>query len=560
VSRLLNIQTNLKSLKFGKDRPGGGDSKEPYIQNSIDQNIVPQSEDFLLRGGLGAPLSAADDVVRLGKMFVGTRGIQFIAKQNLLSQTSVRTQASTGVLNEGAYTPLSTLAQAGINFTGIHLNKQGLNPLEGITTYTDVFTSVKGGDTGDSNRLVLLTESKITNTKSVNPITGISPNPTELLSYPGGPGAILGIGTTNIPLPPPNKRTGINNPRIALYSKTNIRLDGNNTNGQPIKLRSDSISNFTAPLLEGETAENGSSIVTSISPSYSDPNKRIEGPGGSRIHMNTPGQRGNIISYTIGKRDSAGNSIGAVDKINAMPIYQSKAIKEDKVNFFKNDLIKFRIAALNNEDPSLKQYMVFRAFISNFSDTYNATWNPVNYVGRGEAFHKYGSFSRGVQMGFTIAAQSKPEIMEQYKKLNFLASNLAPTYSSFGYLGGPLVELTMGGWCYNLPGFITNLTLEIPQESPWEIGINDDGGFDNSVKEMPMICNVGMSFTPIHKFRPEKQVNKYNKAENGEGIVTEYGPQRYLALENGENNNYDTLPTNNESYSDYVNRVNPKTN
>ena len=541
MSRLLNIQTDLKSLKFGKDRPGGGDSKEPYIQNSIDQNIVPQSEDFLLRGGLGAPLSAADDVVRLGKMFVGTRGIQFIAKQNLLSLTSVRTQASTGTLNEGTYTPLSTLAQAGINFTGIHLNKQGLNPLVGVTTYTDVFTIVKGGDTGETNRLVDLTNTKINLS---------APNDTILRSYPGGPGATLGIGTTDIPLPLPNKRTGINNPQIALYSNsslslTNIRLDGNNTNGQPVKLISGSISDFTAPLLEGETAENGSSIVTSISPSYSDPNKRIEGPGGSRIHMNTPGRRGNVISYTIGKRDNNGNLMGAVDKINAMPIYQSEAVKEDKVNFFKNDLVKFRIAALNNEDPSLKQYMIFRAFINDFTDTYSATWNPVNYVGRGEAFHKYGSFSRGVQMGFTIAAQSKPEIMEQYKKLNFLASNLAPTYSSFGYLGGPLVELTMGGWCYNLPGFITNLTLTIPQESPWEIGINDDGGFDNSVKEMPMICNVGMSFTPIHKFRPEKQVNKYNGAKDGDGSVTEYGPQRYLALENGKNNNYD--PEKNET-------------
>ena len=50
--------------------------------------------------------------------------------------------------------------------------------------------------------------------------------------------------------------------------------------------------------------------------------------------------------------------------------------------------------------------------------------------------------------------------------LCFLASNLAPSYSSNGYMAGSLVELTMGGWCYELPGFITSLTLDIPQESP----------------------------------------------------------------------------------------------
>ena len=58
-----------------------------------------------------------------------------------------------------------------------------------------------------------------------------------------------------------------------------------------------------------------------------------------------------------------------------------------------------------------------------------------------------------------------------YKKLNFLASNLAPSYSDAGYMAGSLVELTMGGWCYELPGFISAMTLDVPQESPWEIGI-----------------------------------------------------------------------------------------
>ena len=29
---LVNLKTNLKSLRFGKDRPGGGSSKQPFIQ------------------------------------------------------------------------------------------------------------------------------------------------------------------------------------------------------------------------------------------------------------------------------------------------------------------------------------------------------------------------------------------------------------------------------------------------------------------------------------------------------------------------------------------------
>jgi hypothetical protein len=165
-------------------------------------------------------------------------------------------------------------------------------------------------------------------------------------------------------------------------------------------------------------------------------------------------------------------------------------------------------------------------------------------MGRGEQFYKYGGFSRKISLSYTVAAQSKPELMAQYKKLNFLASTLAPDYGDSGYMGGVLTTLTMGGWCFELPGFINNLSLEVPQESPWEIAIPATKNFadtgnpiysDKTVKEMPHICNVSMEFTPIHTFRPELQDNGYG-GDNSE--VSRYGEQRFLKLTNGYNNNY----------------------
>jgi hypothetical protein len=32
---LLDLKTDLKSLKYGRDTPGGGDSGQPYIQSNI---------------------------------------------------------------------------------------------------------------------------------------------------------------------------------------------------------------------------------------------------------------------------------------------------------------------------------------------------------------------------------------------------------------------------------------------------------------------------------------------------------------------------------------------
>ena len=140
--------------------------------------------------------------------------------------------------------------------------------------------------------------------------------------------------------------------------------------------------------------------------------------------------------------------------------------------------------------------------------------------------------------------------MPMYRKLNYLASVCGPDYSDDGYMRGNLVELTVGGWCYNQPGFIKGMTLDVPDQSPWEIGIVDSPnpnvtsqGGDKTVKEMPLIVKVsGFQFVPIHNFVPSIQKNLYDDL----GVVSQYGEQRYLALNNNVSNNYDNLYYNNQ--------------
>jgi hypothetical protein len=127
-----------------------------------------------------------------------------------------------------------------------------------------------------------------------------------------------------------------------------------------------------------------------------------------------------------------------------------------------------------------------------------------------------------------------------YKKLNYLASSLAPDYNN-GFMRGLLCQLTIGGYVYEQPGFIKSLSYELSDQSPWEIGINDKGFTepfnrgDDKVKELPhMIKVTGFNFTPIHTFIPEVQKNTYA----GNGDVASFGKQRYIALNSGYDNNY----------------------
>ena len=175
--------------------------------------------------------------------------------------------------------------------------------------------------------------------------------------------------------------------------------------------------------------------------------------------------------------------------------------------------------------------MHFRAFIDSFSDNYNADWDPVKYSGRGESLYNYTGFNRSINMSFTCFAQSKAELIPMYKKLNYLASTLAPDYTGAGFMRGNLVRLTLGGYLYEQPGFISSLTYDIPQEAPWEISIDAEGGGDGSVKELPHMIKVSqMTFTPIHTFLPQKP-NDPNTPE-----------ERFIALSNnsGQGNYLDT--------------------
>jgi hypothetical protein len=643
---LIDLKTDLKSLRYGKDTPGGGYSGQPYIQANIPEGFSPKSPDFLLRNGYLSPFDALKDVERLTKMFFDLKsfnGAGFIAKQLTLSNSAVRTQTS-GIINEGIYTPLNTLSQAGVIAGGYHLNKQGINPFELTGAYSNndnlYGVKVKYTQPKEENRLVALYDN-ITDNLSTNNWNfsgfGLNVGP-NVLTYNGGPGAPLGVGNTNIRFA--DQRTGYQN---SLYTTNKNYFEGKNTkqttldyakvigtggvSGKYARLTKQGIDNkiafnivngveigqqegtfffnvYDPSTIAGNTWPKNTELIYAnntatynqtdlINESEEEPNagKKSGAPkiydfrrilrrnletsalvnvqenakrlgqtpdttaytdkyyekrvniGGSQTFGPGNSTGKNLVSYTNG------SGIGPVDKINALSIYRSQTVAQNSEASPVNDLVKFRIAAIDGSSPNFKTFIHFRAFIDSFGDSYSADWNSVRYLGRGEKFYNYDGFDRKISLSFTVAAQSKEELIPMYKKLNYLASNLAPDYSPYGYMRGPLVQLTMGGYLYEQVGFITNLTYDIPNDSPWEIGINDSGNNDPTVKELPHRISVSsFSFTPIHNFVPGKQGLGFNSlglndsSDSATGFVTKYGDERFIALSNGVNENYNNTP------------------
>jgi hypothetical protein len=195
---LINLQTNLKSLKYGHDGPDGGSSNQPYIQTDINNpvsglslllrnpllkkflNGVSDVGDFLnvggfnvdeairkagiavdqfgkiddgfVRGGaIGATNAAITDTIRIAKFFTDKpKGPLFLARQATMQLTNPRLEVKKISLNgQGFRSLLKDVITGDLNnivgtFTGGLLEPTRVYNL-GINTIAQVPVNYLGG-------------------------------------------------------------------------------------------------------------------------------------------------------------------------------------------------------------------------------------------------------------------------------------------------------------------------------------------------------------------------------------------------------------------------------
>jgi hypothetical protein len=238
-----------KSIRFGDDRPNGGDSGQPYIASPIPERRTPTGmDDGYIRGGMTtADRASIIDKERINKFLKDRpKGTLFIQRQIKLQFSNPRLEVkkygngATGfgifnglidlgatafnIVNELAPAPtrlynngFNTLAQVGANAFGQHFNRHGMTPVQDDNT--KYFAIVRHNNENGNNRLVSLKNklikvvpppSKFLN--SVNFIFGninalfgtrlnvnsLQPNELTIDNYLGGPGSIYGSGRTLI--------------------------------------------------------------------------------------------------------------------------------------------------------------------------------------------------------------------------------------------------------------------------------------------------------------------------------------------------------------------------
>lgn len=209
-----------------------------------------------------------------------------------------------------------------------------------------------------------------------------------------------------------------------------------------------------------------------------------------RVGIGNPGKRASNRTK-IGRNDP-----DTQDKINMAPLVTGTSVPDFATN---RDLIKFCFEGASNKTAGKSTKAFFRAFITSFSDNHSAEWSGFKYTGRGDTFYTYQGFTRQVQLGFKVAAQTAQEMKFIWSKVNYLASLCYPDYNSAGLMRGNITLLTVGDYLFRVPGILNSVNITVPQEAPWEIAMNEpeNNAADKDQYELPHLCEISVSFTPI---------------------------------------------------------------
>jgi hypothetical protein len=519
---LVDLKTDLKSLKYGSDRPGGGYSGQPYIQTNLPPSNLIAAEpdtrggagntdpiyrinstgglDFPIRGGainfqLGNQtftLSSQIDKSRIKKFFEDApRGKAFIDKQVGLQLSNPKMETGNTLMGFTQSNPLpgllentrvynlgkNTLAQVGVQGTGVHAIRHGLFPFNPFQkNYYAIVNSQNVDNTGARNRLLALTGLKMTsgptefndirNIPDINLINtlGISLNKNIMFQYLGGPGSTYGVGVTTIQRAVDTTKLRSN--RAMVYDQLMLQRVNNITDGVATTNIQDfrnSVSGIDGNTLAGTYTPWGNNTV----------DKRFYVAAGSYK------DKMNLLYPFAFKNDSAPWEL---DKDNTQ------------------DIIKFVFEAISNDNPDYSTAIFFRAFLTaGITDNNSAQLNSFKYMGRGENFYTYQGFERTIGFSFRIAVGSKDELKPLYNKLNNLMSQVYPDYSSKqGIMRAPVVRITIGDYLYRVPGFIENVNVTIDNNTAWEINLDGDSA------ELPQVVDVSISFKPIMDMLPKR--------------------------------------------------------
>ena len=425
-----------------------------------------------------------DDTARIAQMLVKKPGLKWIGNQALLDNANLQRKAKAaadkkrgqqgGATNAGvalaaagaaaaqvAKVVGSTLAQVPVNGTGTHFVR-GFTP----DTYLKQgdpkgILGFLGFDSENGASKALQGQTIITDNEGQSGYTPpVDPSPLEINFLTGGGSSFQSpLELSNLDLLDPLK--------ISVGKKTTEQENSIFTDTER-----------TTQLIDYRKLKNKGYRSNTYSLDYSDSKIKKE----TKVGLGDQGIKKKITSTYSDTDPSSIDTINAKDILITNTLSSDSVLTEEKIE--QKDFIKFRFEVITPEDTTL---LFFRAFLTQFDDSYQGSWDSTKYLGRAENFYTYQGFERSINIGFNIAAATRAEMKPLYRKMAALASVTAPTYGNDGrFMRGTIAKVTVGDYIYEVPGIIESVNYTWNTNYNWEIALQKDS-MDNDMQELPQI-------------------------------------------------------------------------
>lgn len=562
---LIDLQTDLKSLKYG--------SEKPYITKDVNNPQVNS-------GILNQVDKRVDDLTRISKLLTDKPGVKFVANQSFLQQEGFsdkinkrRTEDgnSTGgaILRQVGQTAKkvtgiigSTLAQVPVNGTGTHF-VHGLVPNTYLKESREgsQFAQFFGAGNVEGAPLALRGEkvptSNINSNFPTGNIQGIGDYTDKFTSGSNYINSILDLnldtqgttlrGSSGIEIIPTNDGTQTNRQQQSAIKERVSRLGYDDPNKEiPQDSQSNSITNNSNLAKNGTpislTNRRGTFLNGEIKDTTAETGSLNSKPNTDNGFYIPRISRSTIGNGAIGVQDfRSDNAISGSTTTTYSFNYNSRNINREQrvglgnqgkkieidpeLKYTKTDpetVDKLNALGVLDSKPSLEEsrdfislnfqvitpettkYLYFRAYLDTFSDSFNADWGSTKYLGRAENMYTYNGFDRNVSLGFKIAASTREEMRPIYQKMNYLASTTAPTYGDDSFMKGTLVKVTVGDYLYEVPAVVNSVQYSWQTEYPWEISMsNPESDIDDDMQVLPHILDCSVELSIIHNFIPQ---------------------------------------------------------
>jgi len=142
--------------------------------------------------------------------------------------------------------------------------------------------------------------------------------------------------------------------------------------------------------------------------------------------------------------------------------------------------------AMGKDDP-----LQFRAFIKDLNQSATPEYKAYQYIGRIEKFINYVGVQREISFKLGVVAFSRDELNVVWRRINYLTGLVFPYGFNKGIMQPNITRLTIGDVYVNQPGYVTSLSTNFTELSEsWEL----DAG-----SQVPIAAQMDIKFTLIEK-------------------------------------------------------------